>query len=356
MNDCPRILVLMTGLPVTTGHIDLIHFARQLLATVNGDQLIVLMNSRKCEPIAGLDRYRALTHVEFNRDSYTSVYHSEVDMPQNPSEHPEFWNLWVEHIESVLGPDDLSIRPGDIVVASEEYGIKLAEVLNCVFIPYDIKREMNAISGTQCRMDMLRNFGSLAPQLRDKYLKRITIFGAESCGKTTMAKRLAADIEGGGTFVPEWARGYLETVGSEITEDKMLNIVRAQAALQQTVVCHKRNKPFIVQDTDLLSTIGYYEIMGYEVPDELVDYFNESTSHLYIVMNSQIPFESDPLRYGGDVRESTDQFWIDLLEKNNCRYHVVTNTDHELQYQEIRTVLLELFNSQFPGLSTFVRT
>lgn len=355
MNDSPRILVLMTGLPVTTGHIDLVRFARALLAQVEGDNLVVLMNSRPCEPIAGSVRYEALNN-EFRTDWYTHIYHSAADMPQNPSEHPDFWNVWKSHIAEVLEPDDLGIRPGDIVVASEEYGMKLAEVLECTFIPYDIKRETNAVSGTACRKDMLNNFSSLAPVLRQKYRKRVTIFGAESCGKTTMAKRLAADIEGGGTFVPEWARGYLETVGSEVTEEKMLNIVRAQSALQMTMVYNKFDKPFIIQDTDLLSTIGYYDICGFEMPDELQDNFDNSVSDLYIVMNSQIPFEVDPLRYGGDKRESTDQFWIDLLEKNNCRYHVVTNTDHELQYQEIRTVMLEMFNSQFPGLSTFVRT
>lgn len=355
MNDSPRILVLMTGLPVTTGHIDLVYFARRLLATVEGQNVVVLLNSRECEPIRGKTRANALRNV-FISDGYTTVIHSAADMPQNPSEHSDFWNVWKDHIHKRTAEYDQLIRPGDIVVASEEYGMKLAEVLECTFIPYDIKREMNTVSGTACREDMLTNFSSLAPLLQYEYCKRVTIFGAESCGKTTMAKRLAADIEGGGTFVPEWARGYLETVGSEITEEKMLTIVRAQTALQDMAVTHKRNKPFIIQDTDLLSTIGYYNIMGFEVPDELQWNFEDSFSNLYIVMNSQIPFESDPLRYGVDKRESTDQFWIDLLEKNNCRYHVVTNTDHELQYQEIRTVMLEMFNSQFPGLSTFVRT
>lgn len=355
MNDGQRILVLMTGLPITTGHLDLIHFARQLLATVDGDRLMVLMNSRECEPIPGKVRAQAL-HDEFYRDGYTYLLHSDADMPQNPSEHPDFWNVWKQHITEELAKEECEIRPGDIVVASEEYGIKLAEVLECTFIPYDIKRETNTVSGTACRKDMLTNYGSLAPRLQAKYCRLVTIFGAESCGKTTMAKRLAADIDGGGTFIPEWARGYLETVGAEITEAKMLNIVRAQTALQNMATFHKRTKPFIIQDTDLLSTIGYYKICGMEVPDELVYNFEDHVSNLYIVMNSQIPFEADPLRYGGDERESTDQFWIDLLKENNCRYHVVTNTDHELQYQEIRTVMLNLFNEQFPGLSTFVRT
>lgn len=344
----------MTGLPVTTGHIDLVRFARSLLASVEGNHVVVLLNSRACEPIHGKVRKRALNDV-FGTDWHTTILHSDADMPQNPSEHPDFWNIWKQHIEQITGDADLLIRPGDIVVASEEYGIKLAEVLECAFIPYDIKREMNNVSGTACRQDMLANFKSLAPALQYKYAKRITIFGAESCGKTTMAKRLAADIDGGGYFVPEWARGYLEAVGAEITEEKMLTIVRAQRALQ-VAMTYKRDKPFLIQDTDLLSTIGYYQICGFDVPDELQYNFEESPSDLYIVMNSQIPFEYDPLRYGGDKRESTDQFWIDLLEKNDCTYYVVTNTDHELQYQEIRTVLLELFNSQFPELSTFVRT
>jgi nicotinamide riboside kinase len=172
-----------------------------------------------------------------------------------------------------------------------------------------------------------------------------------------MAKRLARDMNG--TFVPEWAREYLETVGVETTDDRMYDIVHGQAALQGAAA-GVQNRPWIFQDTDLLSTIGYYHIYGGAIrqPKDLQDcqsLFDRRKSDMYIVMNDRIPFEEDQLRYGGDKRESSKQFWIDLLEKNNCKYYVVKETDHEKQFEEIRVFLLEWFHEETRIISEYER-
>jgi len=164
------------------------------------------------------------------------------------------------------------------------------------------------------------------PAFRYDMVKRVTIFGAESCGKTTASRYIAGELDA--YLVPEWARGYLETVGPELTEHKMLNIARGQFAAQM-VPKKAADKLFIVQDTDLLSTIGYYRILGWKVPMELLTMFAITKADLYVLMDSNIPFEADILRYGGDKRESTDQFWIDLLEEFDCNY-VVMKSDPDV--------------------------
>ena len=69
-------------------------------------------------------------------------------------------------------------------------------------------------------------------------------------------------------------------------------------------------------------------------------------SDLYIVMNSGIPFTPDKLRYGGTVRESTDEFWINILKEFGRPYYRVTETEKFAQIAEVRAQLLRLFHEQ----------
>jgi nicotinamide riboside kinase len=78
-------------------------------------------------------------------------------------------------------------------------------------------------------------------------------------------------------------------------------------------------------------------------------------SDFYIVMNDQIPFEADPLRYGGDKRESQTQFWIELLEEFDCAYAVVTNTDLHKQRSEVATQVIKMFESRTSSITNYKR-
>jgi HTH-type transcriptional repressor of NAD biosynthesis genes len=171
-----------------------------------------------------------------------------------------------------------------------------------------------------------------------------------------MSRKLAEDMNA--WFVPEWAREYLETVGAEITDEKMRSIIHGQYALQKTARNDLFNKPWIFQDTDLFSTVGYYRLWGGGTDEDnnVVEYFAKKTkSDFYIVMNDQIPFEADPIRYGGDKRESKMQFWIDLLEEFGCKYYVVTNTDQRRQVREVERVLCTYFEDSTKPIREYKR-
>ncbi len=62
----------------------------------------------------------------------------------------------------------------------------------------------------------------------------------------------------------------------------------------------------------------------------------DSKSDLYIVTKSDIPFEVDPLRYGGDKREGSDAYWIDVCERYNLPYVVLETND---RIERLKTAL-----------------
>jgi nicotinamide riboside kinase len=225
--------------------------------------------------------------------------------------------------------ESYGFKPGDFVVSSELYGQTLADRLGGIFMPYDPNRELYYTKATNIRNNLDKYFEDILPEFQHNLRSTITIWGAESTGKTTLSKELAWTINGHWLF--EWARPYLEAVGPDINVASMTAIWRGQLATQR----HARymyNKPFVVQDTDLFSTVGYWEQPHWAdalgaVPQGLVQDALNTKSDLYIITKSNIPFEEDPLRYGGDHRESPDEYWIEIAKKYDLNYVVLDSSD-----------------------------
>ena len=223
-------------------------------------------------------------------------------------------------------------------------------------MPCNRYRETIQISGTAVRSNLMDKFEYILPEFQPHIRKTVTVFGAESCGKTTMTRALAKELNG--HFIPEWAREYLETVGTEVTDERMLAIVRGQTALQTTARDDLYNKPFVFQDTDLFSTLGYYRLWGGGTDHDvdLCEYnAKRLKSDLYIVMNDGIPFEPDPLRYGGDKRESGMQYWIDILEEFKLPYFVVPNTSKHMQTNHACNAVIEMFDQSTQHIKEYKR-
>lgn len=298
--------VVLTALPPTKGHINLINYARQV-----GDNYKVVLMTQPHEPMV-YERYLALN------DAFPGhVQHINRKLPQDP-ETPGFWDLWTTIMQVEVG-----VRADDFIVASEPYGQRLAEITGAKFMPYDPYREITPCKATAVRDNPIKNFNLIAHEFQQYLRINVTIFGAESTGKSTLARTLAKRCHG--HYFMEWARPYLEQVGSDITKESMTDIWHGQRALE----AHSDNfydKPFAFFDTDLYSTIGYWEFPHWRhiigaPPEGLIK--DAIPSDLYLITKSNIPFEEDPLRYGGDHREASDQYWIDVAETYGLNYVVL---------------------------------
>lgn len=308
-----RAFVLMTAMPPTKGHLALIDYAVAV-----ADYVTVIVNTQPEEPLWA-ERVQAIREYSVGTPNLT-IEHIHQTLPQEPEDDPGFWDMWAGFLWS------RGFQAGDYVVASEKYGVKLSQAVAGTFMPYDMDRRISRTKATWVRLSPLSYFEDIAPSFQSVLRKRVTIFGAESVGKTTLAFELAEQYKV--TTLPEWARPYLETVGSDITLWKMNKIWRGQRALQEVGDRQALDTPFIVQDTDLFSTVGYWDLMGErdglgKVPPLLVEDALTHKSDLYLILNSNIPFEEDPLRYGGHQRESDDTYWIDLCRRYGLNYRYI---------------------------------
>lgn len=330
-------LLLMTAMPPTKGHAYLIDFAREFLQQYGSKSILhVIVNGRKHEPITTDSRVKAFKE-HFGYDDQIAFHSVTKDVPQEPAEHPDFWAIWADLILKTT-----TISEFDFVFASEAYGVTLAEIVGAKFVPFNIDRTIIPMKATEVRADPIKNFSHVLPAYQKQMRLKVTIFGPESVGKTTITKALSERIDG--HFIPEWCRGYLETaVTPEVTLEKMEMITRGQYAVQKSVD-KLIDKPFIFRDTDLLSTVGYYQFWNNEVPDLCASLCRKSLADLYILMNDQIPFTPDILRYGGDHRESDNAYWRQLLETWGCQYYEVQSFYPKAQTDEVEKYCLNAFH------------
>lgn len=63
----------------------------------------------------------------------------------------------------------------------------------------------------------------------------------------------------------------------------------------------------------------------------------------------------DPLRYGGDKRESLVDFWFNLLEEFGCKYYSVHSEKLDDVIVEIRRVIDSFMKRTYKPIATFER-
>jgi HTH-type transcriptional repressor of NAD biosynthesis genes len=314
----------MTALPPTKGHLRLIQFTSELTESKGN----VILATQPDEPYTK-ERFESL-HKACHEFAWIHWYHEAVE--QNP-ETPGFWEMWKKIFY------DYGFIKGDILVTSELYGKKLAEVLEGEWMPYDVDREIYPCKATQVRNGGPAKFPLMLPEFQPYVRQTVTVFGCESTGKTTLSKGLASKHSGHWIF--EYARPLLEKRENVVDDKSMTDIWHGQAALQKQTR-HWLDKPWVFQDTDLFSTVGYWEFWKPgQCPQGLIDEALRLKSDLYIIPQSNIPFEPDPLRYGGDRRESDDQYWIRLCEQYGLNYVVLKESNYYSRMQECEIVLEE---------------
>lgn len=343
------VYILMTAMPPTTGHADMIAFADRL----GQGYVHVVINTQAGEPYV-YERVNALkdfSHNKFQDNVYIHHYPHAIQQEPNGENDTAFWEMWRGILRSY------GMTENDVIVASEPYGHKLAEIMGATFIPYDIERSINNARAERIRNDVYWNFHKIMPEFQPHLRTTVTLFGAESVGKTTMLNAMRWKLSSIGlkpALIPEWARGYLEAVGPEITYEKMQRIFMGQRSLQVNATgVRYDNAQVIVQDTDLFSTLGYWELNKHEmIPDCVPPYAlpvaTEFKSDLYIILSSEIPFKEDQLRYGGDIRETDDQYWIDLCKRHELNYVYVTGSFMEKRETQVVDSILSIIPRTIP--------
>jgi len=304
--------VLGKFMPPHQGHVYMCEFARNYC-----EKLVILVCSLPNEPIPGELRYRWMKEMFPD----CTVLHETRDLPQEPvGEDPEFWRIWGEVVHKAC--HKYNKYTPDVVFASENYGHKLAESVGAQFVPVDINRTARNISGTAVRNDPFGNWDYIPQVVRPYFVKKVTLFGPESTGKSTLATELGDYYQT--MVVPEYGRTYTETFGPEVDAADLMNIV---AGHQASVAAAKRQaNKILIEDTDPVMTAVWSDmLLGKR--DPWFDSFQDH-SDLYLLCDVDIPWEDDGTRYFKD-EESRFMFFKyceDELIKRKVNYCLISGS------------------------------
>ena len=337
--------VIMTALPFAKGHEDIIRFAAAFAGRVR-----VLFTPAVGEPHIA-QRWKAIDDFCWSIGPTTVIPEFRTNKHSEDPTSEGFWDHW----RSVY--DSFGFQKGDYVVGGDEYVLKLAEELDGKPIYLPRGNETTHWRATQIRESPVSRFNGMSKFMQSQYRKRVTIFGAESVGKTSLVKLLGL-LQPGGTTFPEFARPYLEQNGAELSREKFVDIIAGQVAQKKISDAHP-DIPVTFWDTDLLSTIGYLRLNPEFDPygtmqDAIVSIISEPgylSDKYFILSQAQVPFEPNELRYGGDKRESDDQFWMNLCTEFEVDWSYISTADEF----ERRRIVLDYAYKELNELTAYKR-
>ncbi len=116
----------------------------------------------------------------------------------------------------------------------------------------------------------------------------VCLHGAESTGKSTLARRL------GYPWVPEYGRTWCERHGTDLTREDLLAIARGQDEANRAAMA--ANPPLLLLDTDQLMTAAWARMLFGDVPGELMAY--PRADH-YLLFEPDVPWREDGTRLFG---------------------------------------------------------
>ena len=154
---------------------------------------------------------------------------------------------------------------------------------------------------------------------------KVGIIGPESTGKSTLARELAEQFKG--TYVPEYAREYVERKGStEVTYDELCGIARHQ--IEEITSLPFREEPEVglyFFDTELIVTKVWFEYAFGEVPEWLTEAIKAYPMDLYLLTYPDIPWVPDPARYNGSqaMREELFDRYEEEVKASGVPYYVI---------------------------------
>ena len=307
-------LIIGKFMPLTKGHVGLIDFGLK-----NCEKLIVAVCSMKSEPIPGELRYDWVKKY-YGDDKRIEVVHITEELPSSSESNRYISMIWAEYLKG-LYPEV------NIIFASEQYGEYLAEYMGIECRFFDVLRETIPISATRIRENPYKYWGFIPDVVKHYYIKKVCIFGPDSCGKSTLAMKLAKFYKT--AFVPEIARNMFEW-SDLLINNLNINHLEQFAKLQGEAVnsmTYFANKVLIC-DTDNITTQVYSEVYCGYVTEEIKKYENIDYD-LYLLLDIDTPYIEEGQRNLGHIRKEMFNKFKSELDKRNIKYVLIAGSWEE---------------------------
>ncbi len=160
----------------------------------------------------------------------------------------------------------------------------------------------------------------------------IFITGSESTGKTKLASSLSELF--GVPWVPEYARGYIESHDYQYGIGDIENIAKRQ--IEQ--LKHFQSAPLVFFDTGLIITKVWFMEVCHNVPDWFSLMFSQYTKGKYLLCYPDLPWMPDPVRENGDKRLELHAQYEKEIIKLAAPYAIIKGYEQDRLEMAVRTL------------------
>lgn len=334
--------------PPHNGHIHMIQKAAELT-----DKLVVIVLGHSFQ------KFNPEVRAEWIREAIG--YRKDVTvvgMWNNAYDDYDDDNVWLDHDHIMKAAmRRAGITKLDYVFSSEDYGNRMAEMMNAVHVPIDIARNAFPLSATMVRGGLYSHWSDIPNSVRKTLGTRIVVVGSESSGTTTLATDLAAhyaktfpSIE----WVPEYGREYTysklaqakeldptATMESLVwTAEDFKDIGMKQNLLEEEAASKPDAAPLLICDTDALTTSIWQHRYLNDNSIGKPEYANTNPPRdLYIITNHErVDFDQDGIRDGEEYRPEMTRWFEDELTRRAEPWVILTGDREERLYQAVKIV------------------
>ncbi len=162
--------------------------------------------------------------------------------------------------------------------------------------------------------------------------------GPESTGKSSLSEALAKHYNT--LFVPEMARGYINSLSPPYEESDLLAIARLQCDEEDQLVASANE--VLICDTTLL-VICIWSIVKYERIEKWIEEEELRRAYdFYLLTDIDLPWEDDPQREHPHLRQFLFDLYKEALIAKNVPFAIVRGQGDERTDNAIRSIEMHL--------------
>lgn len=204
--------------------------------------------------------------------------------------------------------------------SSEDYGAHVARVLGARDRRVDAGRIMVPISGTEVRRDPWRHRHLIDPLVYCDLITRVVFIGAPSTGKTTIARRMADELNT--VWLPEYGREYweLNQVDRRLRVEQLLEIAEEHVSREAAAVLQANRYLFV--DTDATTTYQFSMDYHGRVAPRLESLATEASQRYRcrFLCQTDIPYHDSWDRSGAGHRGRFQHRVLEDLKRRNVPF------------------------------------
>lgn len=151
-------------------------------------------------------------------------------------------------------------------------------------------------------------------------VRRVAILGAESTGKTTLARSLAMRFQT--VWVPEYAREYMTMHTGDYSAEDIVEIAKHQL-LEEDQLALQANR-LLFTDTELITAKVWCEDVFVVCPEWLHEQLKERRYDLFLLTANDLPWVADPVRVNPQRRDYFFNLYKRLMDEMKFPYEIIS--------------------------------